>query len=110
MKRLWIKYSKTSSSFVMAIAFSLERYRDEAMQHLAVMFHEVVEDMQSNELAEALELAQELGGLITRSEPTGFQVCFDNEALAKQFTRRVNQATETLTALRENLCVTVTAG
>lgn len=62
----------------------------------------------ADELDEALELARELGGLITRSEQTGFQVCFDNEELAKTFTRRVNQATRNLTATRTNLCVDVT--
>ena len=62
----------------------------------------------SDELAEALELAQQLGGLVTRSGQTGFQVCFDNEELAKTFTRRINQATRNLNATRTNLCVDVT--
>jgi hypothetical protein len=69
---------------------------------------EEVEASSADELAEALELAQELGGLVTRSGQTGFQVCFDNEELAKTFTRRINQATRNLTATRTNLCVDVT--
>jgi len=70
---------------------------------------EEVEASSADELAEALELAQELGGLVTRSGQTGFQVCFDNEELARQYARRVNQAMRNLLAARTNLCVDVSA-
>ncbi|WP_204141938.1 hypothetical protein [Halomicronema sp. CCY15110] len=70
---------------------------------------EEVEASSADELTEALELAQEYNGLVTYSTEGEFQVCFDNEELARQYTRRVNQATETLFALRDNLCVTVVA-
>ena len=64
----------------------------------------------SDEMADALELAQEYEGVIIYSRQGEFQVCFDNEELAREYTRRVNQATQTLFALRDNLCVTVGTG
>lgn len=52
-----------------------------------------IEASSTGELDEALELAQELGSLVTYSGQGEFQVCFDNEELAKQYTRRVNSIT-----------------
>ena len=62
----------------------------------------------SDELADALELAREFGALIVESNENRLVVCFDNEELLRAFIRRVNQATETLIALDEGLCATIT--
>ena len=66
------------------------------------------ETSSSDEMNDALELAQEDGALIVESSLTKLVVCFDNAELAKTYTRRVNQATKTLRAVRTNLCVEVT--
>ncbi|NEQ48246.1 MAG: hypothetical protein F6K00_33815 [Leptolyngbya sp. SIOISBB] len=63
----------------------------------------------ADELADALELAQEYGAIVVEYGATRLVVCFDNKELAQAYVRRVNQATKTLTALIDNLCVTVTS-
>ena len=59
------------------------------------------------ELQAALELAQEFGCVVTELTDSSLTVLFDSHELAATYTRRVNQATQTLTARRDNLQVTV---
>jgi hypothetical protein len=61
----------------------------------------------NSELQEALELAQVYGCVVVESSDSSLTVCFNNDEIAKTYTRRVNQATVTLIAERDNLCVTV---
>lgn len=61
----------------------------------------------NSELQTALELAQEYGCVVTEYTNSLLVILFDDAKLAAAYTYRVNQATRTLTAARDNLCVTV---
>lgn len=61
----------------------------------------------NRELQAALELAQEYDCVVTQFTDSSLTVLFDDKELAAAYVRRVNQATQTLVAFRENLSVTV---
>lgn len=61
----------------------------------------------NSELQDALELAQEYGCVVAEYTNSSLTVLFDDRELAAAYTRRVNQATRTLSAFRNNLSVTV---
>ncbi len=61
----------------------------------------------NSELQDALELAQEYNCLVTESTNSSLVIFFDNERIAAAYTRRVNQATQTLVATKDGLRVAV---
>lgn len=61
----------------------------------------------NRELQDALELAQLHGCVVVEATDSSLIVLFDNPKLAASYTRRVNQANQTLTARRDNLQVSI---